>query len=56
LKLSQGELASFVGTTRETLNKQIRAWGEAGIVDMEAGSIVIHRREELERLAGLLST
>lgn len=56
LKLSQGELASFVGTTRETLNKQIRAWAEAGIVDMQAGSIVIHRREELERLAGLLST
>lgn len=56
LRLSQGELASFVGTTRETLNKQIRAWGEAGIVHMESGSITIHRREELERLAGLLST
>jgi CRP-like cAMP-binding protein len=56
LRLSQSELASFVGTTRETLNKQIRAWGEAGIVHMEAGSITIHRRDELARLAGLLST
>lgn len=56
LRLSQGELASFVGTTRETLNKQIRAWGEAGIVHMETGVIRIHRRDELERLAGLLAT
>jgi len=56
LRLSQAELASFVGTTRETLNKQMRAWGEAGIAHMEAGSITIHRRDELERLAGLIST
>jgi hypothetical protein len=34
----------------------MRAWGEAGIAHMEAGSITIHRRDELERLAGLVST
>lgn len=53
VRLSQGELASYVGTTRETVNKQMRAWTESGVLVMEAGAITIHRREELERLAGL---
>ena len=51
--LSQGELAQYVGTTRETVNKQIRAWSEQGVVSMAAGAITIHARDELERLAGL---
>lgn len=53
LRLSQSDLASYVGTTRETVNKQMRAWTEAGVLQMESGSITIHRRDELERLAGL---
>jgi hypothetical protein len=32
----------------------MRAWSEAGIVDMQAGSITIHKRDELERLAGMV--
>jgi CRP-like cAMP-binding protein len=54
LRLSQSDLANFIGTSRETVNKQIRAWSEEGIVDMESGSITIHKRDELERLAGLV--
>jgi CRP-like cAMP-binding protein len=53
VRLSQGELASYVGTTRETVNKQIRAWTEEGVLAMSGGAITIHRREALERLAGL---
>ena len=53
IKLSQGELASYVGTTRETVNKQIRAWTDAGILQMTGGAITIRRRDELEKLAGL---
>ena len=53
VRLSQGELASYVGTTRETVNKQIRAWTDAGVLRMEAGAITIQRTDELERLAGL---
>lgn len=56
LKLSQGELANYVGTTRETVNKQIRAWTDEGLVRMDAGSITIRDREALERLAGFAST
>jgi CRP/FNR family cyclic AMP-dependent transcriptional regulator len=54
LRLSQGELAQYVGTTRETVNKQIRAWSEQGVLHMEAGAITLHRLDELSRLAGLV--
>lgn len=56
LRLSQGELAELVGTTRESVNKQIRAWSEGAIVRMERGEITILDAERLERLAGLTST
>jgi CRP/FNR family cyclic AMP-dependent transcriptional regulator len=55
LRLSQGELADLVGTTRESINKQIRAWSETGIVRMERGEITILDAGRLERFAGLAS-
>jgi CRP-like cAMP-binding protein len=54
LRLSQSELAQFVGTSRETVNKQIRVWADQGVVSMAAGAITIHTRNELQRLAGLV--
>ena len=56
LRLSQGELAQYVGTTRETVNKQIRIWTDQGVLSMAAGAITIHVRGELERLAGLVTS
>ena len=56
LRLSQGELADLVGTSRESVNKQIRAWTEEGVLRMERGSITILRRTTLEQLAGLVAT
>ena len=56
LKLSQGELADLVGTTRESVNKQVRAWTEEGTVRMHRGEIVVLRPEALERLAGMVSS
>jgi CRP-like cAMP-binding protein len=53
VKLSQQELGTMVGTTRESINKQLRAWREQGIVTSERGFLVIRRAAELERLAGL---
>ena len=55
LRLSQGELADLVGTTRESVNKQIRAWSEQGVVRMARGEVTILDRERLERFAGLSS-
>ncbi len=54
LNLSQSELGSMVGTSRESVNKQIRVWAEQGVLSMERGQITLHRIEALERFAGLV--
>ena len=56
LRLSQGELADLVGTTRESVNKQIRAWTEDGVLRMERGEVTILDAERLERLAGFVAS
>jgi CRP/FNR family cyclic AMP-dependent transcriptional regulator len=52
LKLSQEEWGDLVGATRESINKQVRAWTEAEIVRVEKGYVVILQPKELEKLAG----
>ena len=52
LKVSQRDLANQVASSRETVNKQLRAWREDGVVDIDAGYIVIRRLEELRTLVG----
>lgn len=52
LKLSQEEWGDLVGATRESVNKQVRAWTEEGLVAVDRGYFVIKRPAELERLAG----
>ena len=52
LKLSQEEWGDLVGATRESINKQVRQWTEAGFVRVEKGYIVILEPKELEKLAG----
>lgn len=51
VKLSQGELADLVATTRESINKQIGIWREDGILSMESGRILLHRIAALEEIA-----
>jgi CRP-like cAMP-binding protein len=51
LKLSQEEWGDLVGTTRESINKQMRAWTEQGLISVDRGYIVLHRSDELEKLA-----
>ena len=52
LRLSQEEWGDLVGTTRESINKQLRKWTEAGIVRLDDGYVVILNPVELEKLAG----
>jgi len=54
LKLPQHELGDLVGTSRESINKQLRAWTEEGLVVFEKGYVTILDRDRLEDLAGLL--
>jgi CRP-like cAMP-binding protein len=52
LRLSQEEWGDLVGATRESINKQMRAWSEQGLVGTDHGHVVIHEIEALEQLAG----
>jgi CRP-like cAMP-binding protein len=52
LKLSQEEWGDLVGATRESINKQMRAWTEEGLIGTDQGFVVLHRPEALEQLAG----
>jgi len=52
LKLSQEEWGDLVGTTRESINKQMRQWTHEGLVRVEGGYVVVLRPEVLEKLAG----
>jgi len=51
LRLSQQELGQLVGTSRESVNKQIRVWERTGLIGVEQRHIVILRHDELELLA-----
>jgi CRP-like cAMP-binding protein len=52
LKLSQSEIGDLVATTRESINKQMKAWSQEGMVSMKSGIVTIHRIDDLEALAG----
>jgi CRP-like cAMP-binding protein len=52
IKLSHTDLGRFVGCSRETVNKQMRAWEEVGIVAREGGRIVVCKPAALKRIAG----
>lgn len=55
LKLSQREIGDRIGATRESVNKQLRAWQEQGMIKMEIGPttlITFLEEEAVEGLAG----
>jgi CRP/FNR family transcriptional regulator, cyclic AMP receptor protein len=52
IQLSHTALGHFVGGSRETVNKQMRAWEEAGIVGREGRWIAIRDPVVLKRIAG----
>jgi len=54
LKLSQQELGNLVGTTRESINKQIKVWEEQGLIERARGFITLVKRDELEARAELV--
>ena len=48
VRLPQQDLADLVGTTRESVNKQLRVWAREGIVELGRGRVVLKRPEALE--------
>lgn len=55
VKVTQKELASLIGATRESVNKQLRALRAQGLIRIEDGTIDILNRESLEQKARALS-
>ena len=49
LKMSQQEMGDLVGATRESANKQIRAWEQEGLVSQDHGHLIIH---DIDKLRG----
>jgi len=50
MKLSQKDLSNLVAATRESINKQLRAWREAGMVTIDGGYLILTRPARLKRL------
>jgi CRP-like cAMP-binding protein len=51
IKLSQQQIGSLIGISRESTNKYIVEWTRAGFLNVQAGFITIMDREALEGLS-----
>lgn len=49
LRLTQGELASWIGASRESVNKVLGAFRDQGLIDLEGQRITILDRRELKK-------
>ena len=50
ISITQQEISEMVGMTRESINKQLRAWAARGWVRLEHGAIVVLKPESLQAL------
>jgi len=55
IPLAQQDLADMVGTTRESVNKQLRAWEEAGIVGLKRSRVLLIDRAAIEAISQLVA-
>jgi CRP-like cAMP-binding protein len=53
LKLSQTELASWIGSSRATVDRTLARWRSRGIISTRYRTIVVHDLETLARIAGI---
>jgi CRP/FNR family cyclic AMP-dependent transcriptional regulator len=51
IAITQQEISEMVGMTRESINKQLRAWAARSWVRLEHGAIVVLKDEPLRQLA-----
>jgi CRP/FNR family transcriptional regulator/CRP/FNR family cyclic AMP-dependent transcriptional regulator len=49
MRLTQQELATMVGATRESVNKHLRAYRSRGYIDIDRQRIIVLRPKELQR-------
>lgn len=51
LSLSQSEIASMTGNTRENVNRCLGKWQKSGLVELKSGWLIIRDRAGLEAIA-----
>jgi len=51
LSLSQSEIASMIGNTRENVNRCLRKWQKAELIELKSGWLIIRDRDGLEDIA-----
>lgn len=56
INVTQTELGQLTGVTRESVNKKLRAWQTAGLVDVQPGRIRIMDADSLKRMLPASST
>ena len=49
VKISQEELANFLGVTRQAVNEQLQAWKARGWVALGRGTVILHDAAALKR-------
>jgi CRP/FNR family cyclic AMP-dependent transcriptional regulator len=52
VSITQREIGEIIGMTRESTNKQLRAWEAQDWVRLERGSVLVLQPEPLEEIAG----
>ena len=52
MRITQRELGNIIGMSRESTNKQLRAWEERKWVGLERGGIVLVNAGALRKLIG----
>ena len=50
VKLSQGDISKLAGATRESINRQMKAWEEEGLISSDQGRITLKQPKVLESL------
>ena len=50
IKLSQRDLSNLVASSRESVNKQLKVWRDAGTIDLVDGHLIVLRQADLEAL------
>ena len=51
LRISQEDLASFLGVTRQAVNQQLQAWKAKGWLDLARGSVTVRDEQALRNAA-----
>jgi CRP-like cAMP-binding protein len=52
VQVSQADLARMLGASREFVNKQLKVWRDAGIVELRRRSVAVRDMRALEQLVG----